>query len=137
MKLLTPFAYALALLPAVAVTVALGSVLAGLVGRGALWYALLVVSGFAVGAALYTGLGRLLILYEGRAGDRLGGHARRCALLYVALALTLVWGVFSFVSTGGVGWPTFATEMQVHVLSVVLAALAVDRMLAPANGGKP
>ncbi len=122
--------YALALFPAVAVTVALGSVLAGFVGRGALWYALLVVAGLVVGAVVYGGIGRLLIAAERLRRTGFSDHLRRCVGLYLALAVTLVWGMFSFASTGGAGWPTFATEMQLHILSVVLAALATDRLVA-------
>lgn len=130
MRFATPFVYALALLPAVAVTVALGSVLSGIFGTGAVWYALLVVAGLLVGAAVYGGIGRFFIRAERLERSGIGDHLRRCAILYIVLVVTLVWGVLSFVATGGVGWPTFATEMQLHIVSVVLAALAVDKLMA-------
>lgn len=135
MRFVSPLVYALALIPAVAVTVALGSLLSGLVGRGALWYLLLVVAGLLVGAAVYGGMGRLLIAAERLRHSGFADHARRCALLYVVLAVTLLWGVSSYLSTGGVGWPTFATEMQLHILSVILAALTVDRLVASSIAG--
>lgn len=130
MKFVSPLVYALALFPAVAVTVALGSVLAGIAGRGSLWYALLVVAGLVVGAVVYGGVGRLLIAAECLSRTGFSDHLRRCALLYLTLAVTLVWGISSFAATGGAGWPTFATEMQLHILSVVFAALAADRLVA-------
>lgn len=137
MRFVSPVVYGIALIPAVALTVAAGSVLAIPAGRGALWYALLVVAGLLVGAAVYYGIGRLLIAAERLQQSGLRDHLRRCALLYIVLVVTLLWGVSTFVSTGGVGWPTFATEMQLHIVSVVLAALAVDRLVASSIAGRP
>ncbi|MGI8651149.1 MAG: hypothetical protein ACR2KW_12355 [Rubrobacter sp.] len=137
MRFVSPVVYGIALTPAVALTVAVGSLLAGFVGRGALWYALLVVAGILVGAAVYYGIGRFLIAAERLRQRGLRDRFRRCVLLYVVLVITLLWGVSTFVSTGGVGWPTFATEMQLHILSVVLAALAVDKLVASNLAGKP